>query len=145
VKDIRTMWVFADDAVLTSHLEQHGFRRAGETMLYMQRSLDGQILEAALPAGFQVRSVAGEHEAQLRAGASHAAFESKMPFEAYWQRYLRFMRSVVYDPSQDLVMLAPDGRMSAFCIVWLDEVNQVGLFEPSGRIPISANRDWEKR
>jgi ribosomal protein S18 acetylase RimI-like enzyme len=45
------------------------------------------------------------------------------------------MRSPVYTPEQDIVVVAPDGRFAAFCVIWLDPVNRVGLFEPVGVHP----------
>ena len=45
------------------------------------------------------------------------------------------MRSPVYDPDLDIVAVASDGHIGAFCIVWIDPVNQVGLFEPVGTHP----------
>ena len=45
------------------------------------------------------------------------------------------MRSPVYDHNLDIVAVAPDGQIGAFCIVWMDPVNQVGLFEPVGTHP----------
>ncbi len=134
-QEIRTMWIFADDTVLAAHLDSRGFSRSADFMHYMQRSLSEPVPEALLPPGYQVRPLAGEHEMERRAAASHAAFSSRLPFDVYCQRYLSFMRSPVYDPSLDLVTEAPDGRFASFCICWLDIVNQVGLFEPVGTHP----------
>jgi ribosomal protein S18 acetylase RimI-like enzyme len=106
----------------------------------MQRELDRGLLQPALPHGFSVRPVAGEHEARPRAAASHAAFSSSQPLGRYQRRYLAFMRSPVYTPELDLVAVAPDGRIAAFCICWLDGVNQVGHLEPVGTHP-----DFQRR
>ena len=45
------------------------------------------------------------------------------------------MRSPVYCHNLDIVAIAPDGQIGAFCIVWMDPVNKVGLFEPVGTHP----------
>jgi ribosomal protein S18 acetylase RimI-like enzyme len=58
----------------------------------------------------------------------------------YCRRTLRFMRSPVYRPKLDIVAAAPDGRIAAFCIAWLDTTNRVGLFEPVGVHP-----DFQRR
>jgi len=134
-KDIRTMWVLEDDAALVSHLYQRGFVRSEAHLKLYKRGLDGLLPMASLPAGFQVRHVAGEADGQERARASHAAFGSEKAFEAYWQRYKRFMDSPAYIPELDLVSVAPDGRFASFCTCWLDPVNRVGLFEPVGTHP----------
>ena len=134
-KDIRTMWVSEDDIFLVSHLVQHGFERSEDYTFYFERSLAELLPAISLPAGFQVRSVAGEDDGQKRAMASHAAFGSDKPFEVYWPRYQRFMRSSAYIPGLDLVTVALDGRYASFCICWLDPVNHVGLFEPIGTHP----------
>jgi ribosomal protein S18 acetylase RimI-like enzyme len=41
----------------------------------------------------------------------------------------------VYDPNLDIVAAAADGQIGGFCIVWMDAVNRVGLFEPVGTHP----------
>lgn len=138
--DVRTFWVFEDDAAFTALLQKHGFVRTHDDLVYFTRPLADQIPASALPEGYTVRSVAGEHEVQKRATASHAAFRSKLPFEQYWPRYLSFMQSPVYEADRDMVVVAPDGRCAAFCIYWLDPVNRVGLFEPVG-----AHPDFQKK
>lgn len=134
-RNVRTMWISEDDAVLVSHLERRGYVRSDYHLLYMMRSLDETIPEAQLPQGYRVRHVAGEHEVAARAAVSHGTFDSGAPAELYRQGYLQFMRSPVYTSELDLVAVAPDSRFAAFCICWLDNVNQVGLFEPVGTHP----------
>jgi ribosomal protein S18 acetylase RimI-like enzyme len=133
--EIRTMWVLEDDRVMVSLLERRGFTRIEGYMDYLERSLIGSLPARSLPVGFVVRPVAGEFEVGRRASASHAAFSSRLPFEAYRLRYLDFMRSPAYDLERDLVVVAPDGSFAAFCIFWLDSANRVGLFEPVGTHP----------
>ena len=82
-----------------------------------------------------VRSCKGESEVAARAKAQYGAFESKATFEQYVARFTNFMRSPVYDPALDIIAVAPDGQVGAFCIVWIDPLNQVGLFEPLGTHP----------
>ncbi len=134
--ELRTLWVLEDDAELNQILGTRGFSRAARHSEYRARSLQGISLPVPeLPPGFQLRAVAGEGEAELRAAASYAAFEVNMPFERYVQRYRRFMRTPVYDRTRDLIITAPDGRCAAFCLFWLDPANRVGLFEPVGVHP----------
>jgi len=133
--NIQTMWVSEHDAELIGLLKGLGFAQAESFMCYSTRSLAEPIPELALPPGYAVRNVAGEHEATHRAAASHAAFESSRPFEQYRDSYRAFMRSPVYTPELDIVAVAPDGRCGAFCICWLDQVNRIGLFEPVGTHP----------
>ena len=45
------------------------------------------------------------------------------------------MGSPVYDHNLDIVAASADGQIGAFCIVWMDALNQVGLFEPVGTHP----------
>jgi ribosomal protein S18 acetylase RimI-like enzyme len=134
VKEIRTMWVFEDDAALISHLWRRGFVCGEEYLNYYERSLSTTLPGLSLPPGFNVQQVT-EEDGLKRALASHAAFGSDKPLEAYWPRYQRFMRSPAYVPDLDLVTVAPDGSFASFCICWLDPVNRVGLFEPVGTHP----------
>jgi ribosomal protein S18 acetylase RimI-like enzyme len=38
-------------------------------------------------------------------------------------------------PEEVIVAVAPDCRVAGFVVMWLDEVNHVGLFEPVGVLP----------
>ena len=134
-KDIRTTWVAERDDVLIYHLERRGFKRETRHLVQYSRLLEGAIPAVGLPEGFYVRRMAGEREIPSRAAASHAAFGSDMPEDRYQARYLGFMRSPVYRPELDIVAIAPDGRVVAFCNGWLDFTNRVGLFEPVGTHP----------
>jgi len=138
------MWVAQGDDDYIEHLLRNGFKRTGEDVVYMACSLDDPIPSPVLPEGVWVRTVAGEHEAVLRATAQYGAFESEAPFDRYLQRYMNFMHSPVYDLERDIVSILPDGRIGSFCIVWVDPVNQVGLFEPVGTLPDYRGRGLGK-
>jgi ribosomal protein S18 acetylase RimI-like enzyme len=71
----------------------------------------------------------------FRARAQFCAFASQAAFESYLKRFENFMGSPVYDNNLDIVAVAPDGQIGALCIIWLDSVNRVGLFEPVGTHP----------
>jgi mycothiol synthase len=137
---LQTVWISERDARLIAHLQSRGFVRSADHMLSLQRPLGRNLPPPALPRGFSVRPVAGEHEAFQRAATSHAAFRSSQPLGRYQRRYLAFMRSPVYTPELDLICIAPDGRVAAFCLCWLDSVNRVGYLEPVGTHP-----DFQRR
>jgi len=96
-----------------------------------------------LPAGFNFRMVMGEMDLENRAAAQYAVFGSRLPFDKYCQRYLRFMRSPAYSHAMDLVIEAPGGQIVAFCILWPDVVTRVGLFEPLVCIRIFRKGTWK--
>ena len=128
-----TLWISEHDSVAIDHLTARGFQRDEDgNLVFMTRSLDDLGPAPPLPPGFQVRPVAGEREVEKRAAAQHSAFGSSWDMARYVARYRRFMQSPVYEPGRDLMVVAPDGRAAAFCIVWLDEVNCVGHLEPVG-------------
>lgn len=128
-KDKRTLTVNLAmfDAAGRDCLRQLGFKEQEGDISLMQRSLKS-IPEASLPDGFIIRSVAGEHEAQLVADVHNGAFGPK------WNEadYLKVMRTPGYDFERELVVVAPDGRFAAFLIVWFDPISLTGFFEPVG-------------
>jgi GNAT superfamily N-acetyltransferase len=131
---IHMLWVRHDDDVLGAHFKQRDYSLK-RGMIHLAVSLENEIPSQQLPKGFMVRSCKGELEVAARAKAQYGAFESKAKFEQYVARFTNFMRSPVYDRELDIVIEAPDGQVGAFCIVWTDPVNQVGLFEPVGTHP----------
>jgi ribosomal protein S18 acetylase RimI-like enzyme len=131
---IHVLWVVQDEDVSRAHFRQRDYiLRSG--MVNMSKSLGEPIPSLQLPEGFVIRGCEGEPEVAARAKAQYGAFGAKAKFEQYIERFTNFMRSPVYDPKLDIVAVRSDGQVGAFCIVWTDPVNQVGLFEPVGSHP----------
>jgi ribosomal protein S18 acetylase RimI-like enzyme len=136
LEELNNVWVAEDDDVRMHLLEEIGFSSTDERFAYFTRSLADPIDVSSPPDGFSFRtSRGGEVDARLRSVASHAAFGSKKPFEEYWPRTLRFVKSPVYVPEHEHFVISPDGAVAAYCIVWTDDLNKLGHFEPVGTHP----------
>ncbi len=132
---VQNTWVAEDDDVRMRWMEQNGFAREQFHMVHFQRSLSGPLDGPSLPEGFSIRASRGEEDAQLRSVCSSAAFGSTRPFDEYWPRTLRFMQSPVYVPEHEIFVVAPNGEVASYCIIWTDDVSKVGHFEPVGTHP----------
>ena len=135
VDGLENVWVAEDDELRVRWFEENGFALEQGYFVHFKRSLSGPLGGPTLPDGFSLRTSRGEEDARLRSAASHAAFKSGKPFEEYWLRTLRFMQSPVYVPEHEIFVMSPNGEVAAFCIVWTDELNQVGHFEPVATHP----------
>ena len=133
--DVQNIWAAEDDEVRIRWLEENGFTPEQAHFIYFKRSLAGPLDGPPLPQGFSLRTSHGPEDARLRSVASHAAFGSGKPFEEYWPRTLRFMQSPVYVPEHEIFVVEPGGEVAAFCIVWTDERNKAGHFEPVATHP----------
>ena len=126
-------WVADSDDELVAYLETGTYEPVHTDLLY-HWDLGDDIPNPVLPHGWDLRPVLGEEEADERRRASHAAFRSTMDPQAHLERYLRFMRSPVYDPERDLVAVSPDGRVASF-IVWWPDASGIAQIEPFGTHP----------
>ena len=133
------LWVLHDDEVLDEHFKKRGYRLA-RGYVHLSETWMSQSRLLSKWRNSSCGHAKGEPEVEMRARAQYGAFGSSAPFERYLERFRKFMRSPVYDPDLDIVAVAPDGQIGAFCIVWMDPVNRVGLFEPVGTHP-----DFQRR
>ena len=101
------------------------------------RELDGRVDEPRVPAGYALRHVGGGADLERRMAVHRAAFA---PSRMSAAKHRGVMGSQTYRPDLDLIVLAPDGSFAAFCIVWLDEANGLGVFEPVGTHPEHRRR-----
>jgi mycothiol synthase len=117
-------------------LERGYVPAAVPSTIYTTRSLSAPIPESELPQGFVIRSVAGEHEAELVAAVHNGSFTPK------WRgsTYVPVMRTPGFAIDRELVVVNPDGRFAAFLVYWLDPVSRSGLFEPVG-----CHADFQRR
>ncbi len=116
-------------SLLEATLVDLGWQPTGESSLRLfERSLE-QIPIPQLPGGFVVRPLTGPEEYADRVAIHREAFDpSKFTLSAYTR--LRGVEG--YDPDLDLVAVAPDGTLAAYCITWFDPVTKTGFFEPVG-------------
>jgi mycothiol synthase len=133
-QNVSALWIRHDDEELSDFFSTRGYRLA-KGMVHLVRHLDRTIPNSAGIGGYIVRSCGGVPEVESRAMTQHKVFGSKAPFAAYLERYKSFMLSPVYDRELDIVAEVPGGQIGAFCSIWTDSVNRVGLFEPVGTHP----------
>ncbi|MEV0729517.1 GNAT family N-acetyltransferase [Polymorphospora sp. NPDC050346] len=128
--------VFDCDTTRIELLERLGFARFRTWDHVNERDLREAVEESRLPDGFAVRPARLVDADQLAAVRNHS-------FGTSWIGDL--YRSAVmtkpgYDPAHEIVVEAPDGRIAAFAVCWLDRRNRIGHFEPVG-----THRDFQRR
>lgn len=129
-------WIAEDDSARIEWLTANGFAPRENYAVLLKRNLSDGLEPLALPDGFALRTSRGtEEDARLRSVASYAAFESGKTFEEYVPRTWKFMQSPVYVPGHEIFIAAPAGQVAAFCMIWTDDLNKVGHFEPVGTHP----------
>ncbi len=141
------MWfvnVFVEQEQRICDLEAAGFAsvaNVGEnswTKVLMQQSALSVEPTHTLPSGFVIRPLAGTSEVAAYVDLHQTVFESKS-MRVEWRA--RTLQQPAYQPALDLVVVAPDGRLAAFCVCWLhDDANgKRGQIEPMGVHPDFRN------
>ena len=84
-----------------------------------------------LPDGFEVRSMAEGGNFELRCKVQGLGFNHLVSTE--WTiptEYKEVQQAPDYRGDLDLYVVGPDGEYVTCCIVWFDDVNKIGFFEP---------------
>lgn len=136
------LWARARDADAwqVALLAANGFARDDQHNHYIhfRRPFDAAPLpEAPLMEGFSVRAVGGPDEWQRRVDLHRTVYH---PSRVTLKAYRRLRAAPIYRPDLDLVAVAPDGAFVSYCILWYDERNRVGEYEPVG-----AHPDWRRQ
>jgi len=142
--------VFTTQTDRMADLEAAGFASQADvgdnswTKVLFRCQIEDVPAEADLPDGFTIRPLAGESEVQAYVDLHQAVFESKnMNFE--WRQ--RTLQQPAYNPNVDLVAVAPDGTLAAFCICWLNTgtTNSSAAGETTGQIePLGVSESFRK-
>jgi len=134
-------FVFADafrgDTARAKILTALGWEPDNELPYVLNRTKIDKNPVPALPDGYSFQSAKGPEDAAALAAVHSAAFS-----RANWtpELYRYVMESPGYQPERELVIQAPDGTFTAFCIIWFDHLNRTGLFEPVG-----THEDYRRR
>lgn len=132
---VEAVQAFATDAQpdVVDALRSLGFRPVdGRPLAHLTRRYDGWVTDApVMPVGFELRMLRDDDVA-ARLVCGHAAFpNSRMTAE----KYERARRTTLYRPALDWVIVAPDGRIAAFALGWLDPATLGLELEPVGVAP----------
>ena len=123
----------ADNSRRISTLEKHGFILEPVRSLQYSRPLNKQIAEQPLPAGFSIRCVKGRDEAWQLVDLHRAAFGTNNMTIEY---RLAMMSTPQYIQEMDLVAVAPNNELAAFCVCGFDDPEKkIGTTDPIGTHP----------
>jgi mycothiol synthase len=141
------VWLNAWDEKNKTLCSQRGYHRSRFQAEHMRRwSLTSPLPTFLAPAGYTVRSLGTEAELPARSWLSWKAFHPEEPDEAYqgWEWYRNIQRIPLYRRDLDIVAVAPNGDLAAFCTVWFDDVTRTAVFEPVGTHPDHQKRGLGK-
>ncbi len=121
-------------------LEKFGFVRESFRTLQYRRSLEKPIIAFALPQGHSLRCVAGEHEVDTLVSLHRAAFGTE---NMTAEQRLAIMNAPQYERELDLVTVASNGDLSAFCICGFED--EIGSEKIAYTDPVGTHPHYQKR
>ena len=143
-----TVWADEHAAARRALLIQRGYVKGAGPEYQRRRSITAPIAAVPLAPGYVVRALADGVELIERCYASGLAFHPDDIHYAVDNRDVTWYRNIqnapLYRRDLDLVALAPDGSVAAFCTVWFDDVTCTGSFEPVATVPVHQRQGLGK-
>ncbi|GIW01932.1 MAG: N-acetyltransferase [Roseiflexus sp.] len=124
-----SVWSYEHDAYRNNLLMQRGYVRTDHFLSLSTRDLHEHVPEPEAPAGYTIRHVQGEADVHARVEAHRDAFASSRMSVA---KYRAAIHAPTYRPDLDLIAVADNGSVAAFCTLWFDSINRIGEIEPLG-------------
>lgn len=140
-------WVNAQDTLHKDILTGRGFARSKFLAEHMRRRSFSQPIPDSVPSsGYTVRALGDESELPARSWLSWKVFHPDEPDEKYqgWEWYRNVQRVPIYRRDLDILAVAADGELAAFCTVWFDDITRTAVFEPVGTHPNHQKRGLGK-
>jgi GNAT superfamily N-acetyltransferase len=140
-------WVNESDALQKEMLSRRGYTRSKYKAEHMRwRDLTQPVLDSVPPGGYTVRALGDESELPARSWLSWKGFHPDEPDDKYqgWEWYKNVQRVPLYRRDLDIVAVASDGDLAAFCTVWFDDVTRTAVFEPVATHPDHLKRGLGK-
>ena len=123
----------AKDNERLAFAERFGFVRESIHTLKYSCPLAEPPKEFSLPAGYSIRCATGESEVDALVALHRAAFGTE---NMTVEERLAIMRAPGYIPELDLLAVAPDSSLAAFCVCGFEEgESTIGYTDPIGVHP----------
>lgn len=127
----------ANDLISVAFFKKYGFQPESVRTLEYSISLKEPVSIFPFPTGFSLRCSTGESEVQALVALHRAAFGTE---NMTIDERLAIMRAPNYVPDLDLVVTAPTGELSAFCICGFEE----GDDQRSYTDPVGVHRNYQR-
>lgn len=139
------VWAPAQDQLRQQILSRRGYSKGQSPEYQWRRRLEAPLPAALVPPGYVIRSLGDGLELLERCYASGLGFHEGDIAVAVDNRndsawYRNIQTAPLYRRDLDLVAIAPDGAVAAFCTLWFDDVTRSALFEPVATIPAHQRR-----
>jgi mycothiol synthase len=143
------VWVPGQDKLRQDLVRRHGYHRESWPEHQWRRDLDGPLPEVPVPDGYTLRPLGDGLELLERCYASGLGFHQGDIQIAVENRddptwYRNIQTAPLYRRDLDLVAVAPDGAIAAFCTIWFDDVTRSAYFEPVATVPAHQRRGLGK-
>jgi mycothiol synthase len=132
-----------DDHRRIALLGRQGFRLLEQNTMQIARKLDQPISPVQLPEGFTIRAIKGVQEVDSVVALHRAAFgTSSMSRE----ERLAIIRAPEYNPALDLVVIAPDNRLAAYCTCSIQSAENKRYGMKIGHTdPVAVHPDFQRQ
>ncbi|MDY7078474.1 MAG: GNAT family N-acetyltransferase [Chloroflexota bacterium] len=133
--------VYDHDGVFQALVQQRGYQKNTRYPGYDSEFVITGVPEQKLPEGYAVRSMAEGGDIEKRCKVQGLGFNHLDPAE--WttvSAYKEVQKAPDYRDDLDLYVVGPDGEYVSCCIVWYDEHNRMGFFEP-----VCTHLDFRRR
>jgi ribosomal protein S18 acetylase RimI-like enzyme len=131
------------EAARMTLLETSGFARQPGGSLALSRPLAEPLPEPSLPPGFTIRPFAWEPEVEEWVRLHRLAWGTENMTVAERRAMLG---TPFYDPALDLVAVAPDGSLAAYCVCWFSPEENLLTGRKDGYTdPIATHPAYQQR
>jgi len=146
------VYIDSQDRSFQDVLSRHGFQqveRPGEHEIQHRRSLESPLPEVPIIPGYTIRALGDGLELLERCYASGLGFHGDDTQFARKNRdhpewYHGIQSAPLYRRDLDIVAVAADGSIAAFCTAWFDDVTRTGDLEPVATVPAHRKRGLGK-
>lgn len=135
------IYVYDHDEPFQTLVQKRGYQQDVEHPGYDSEFVIEGLSEIKLPEGYAVQSMAQENNLEQRCKVQGLGFNHRDPSEwATVFAYQEVQKAPDYRKDLDLYVVGPGGEFVSSCIVWYDEHNRMGFFEP-----VSTHLDFRHR
>jgi hypothetical protein len=144
------VWAMEDDPLRPPLLAERGYERREWVDHKWRGDLTRPLPEPEVAPGYAVRALGDGLELLERCYASGLGFHEGDTAVALDNRadpswYRNIQNAPLYRRDLDLVAVAPDGAIGAFCTLWFDDVTRSVYVEPVATVPRTAGTVWPER